>query len=58
MITIFFDEHKNIIRYINGKFYERPFINDLVIIQGKTYQVLQTTIDYDDNQLIVLVRLV
>lgn len=56
MTMIFFDENKNIIRYINGNLYPRPFVNDSVFIQQKLYKVMSTTVDYDDNQLLVYVE--
>mgnify|MGYP003318465121 CR=1 FL=1 len=56
MTMVFFDEKKNIIRYINGNFYPRPFVNDTVFIQRELYKVVTTTVDYDDNQLLVYVE--
>jgi thioredoxin-related protein len=56
MTMIFFDENKNIIRHINGNFYPRPFVNDMVFIQRELYKVVATTVDYDDNQLLVYVE--
>lgn len=56
MTMVFFDENKNIIRYINRSFYPKPFVGDFVFIKKKIYKVLNTTIDYDDNQLLVIVE--
>ena len=55
-IMMFFDENHNMVRCINGEFYERPFVNDKVLIERKSYKVISTTIDYDDNGLIVVIR--
>ena len=57
MHIVYFDEWKNNIKYFNGEFYTRPFVDDMVFIDGKLYRVLNITIDYDSNQFLVLVRL-
>ena len=58
MHIVYFDEWKNNIKYLNGEFYQRPFVDDMVYIDHKLYKVLNITIDYDSNQFLVLIRLV
>ena len=55
MDIMYYDKNKNNIKCFNGELYQRPFVNDMVFIDDILYDVLSVAIDYDANQIVVIV---
>lgn len=60
MLMIFFEKDKILsdsqnVRILNAEYFPKPSIGEKVVVNGVMYTVCDVTINYDENQIIVIV---
>ena len=50
------NEDEVIIHYMGTDVFDRPFVNDIVILEGELYKVFKTIVDYRQKEIYIIVE--